>query len=539
MDKDGMKPVVGMLVPILLMAVMVMVGCVSANTVSESGLACGSTYRFRVSGLRRNASRDSAASSIYSFTSVSTECGDAPPPTITDQSPTFGSKTIRDMALTVGTSINKTLPDASGGNGTLKYSISPTMLPRGLAFNKRTRTLSGTPTAVQEAVSYTYKVTDTDSGSNLPNDTDTLNFTIAVNLQDCPPGARCTSPPTETPSNGGFPDTTHLQATALNFLDPITELTVWRMLGYKTVGVKVTTTDDWTIPSHYSFLLRVNTDETGLQVTTNNECDFSPVPRNSVEWRKRNEFDLSGTFGTATVIRCGKGSASNAGLDLVVVDTRTPNKTAYKDIVNDIMMAPHLENDNGNMTYHLNKAAMPSGSSLREDDAYETGGEFWNDILGNVSFSETANESAARIKIQGALLPSLPCDDDTAVACVRSSTVLKTMSNGKKKRVYVEPFNMFIVNYPLDGKVWTHLYGDYEDRLGERLYLPHLIGHEFGHTMGLKDHKVRKTLMYYAVSEWIYQRDMPPCTTKARNNDACDKHQYDIDSLKGLLAWTD
>ena len=516
-------------------------GHVSANTISESGLACGPTYRFRVYGLRNSASRDSVASPIYSFTSVPAACPDPPIPPIppsADRTPTFNVNTISPVVATVNQSFTKTLPGASSGNGALKYSISPT-LPTGLAFNKSTLTLSGTPTAIQESTTYTYKVTDTDSGSNLPNDTDTISFTIRVNAQDCSSGARCVPPPTETPDDGGFPDTTHLQATALDFLDPITELTVWRMLGYKTVGVKVTTTDDWTIPSHYSFRLRVNTDETGLQVTTNNECDFSPVPRNSVEWRKRNEFDLSGTFGSATVIRCGKGSASNAGLDLIVVDTRTPNRTAYKDIVNDLMMAPHLENDNGNMTYHLNKAAMPIGSSLREDDAYETGGEFWNGILGNVSFSETDNESAARIKIQGTLLPSLACDDATAVACVRSSTVLITMSNGKKKRVYIEPLNIFIVNYPLDGKVWTHLYHKYEEKLNKRLYLPHLIGHEFGHTMGLKDQKVRKTLMYYAVSEWIYQRDMPPCTDTAEEKDACDKHQYDIDSLKGLLAWTD
>ena len=45
--------------------------------------------------------------------------------------------------------------------------------------------------------------------------------------------------------------------------------------------------------------------------------------------------------------------------------------------------------------------------------------------------------------------------------------------------------------------------------------------------------------MYYTTSDNIYQRDMRPCTDKAKEKDACDKHQYDIDSLRGLLGWTD
>ena len=49
---------------------------------------------------------------------------------------------------------------ASGGTGTLLYSISPT-LPTGLSFNTSNGLISGTPTLVSALVSYTVTVTDT------------------------------------------------------------------------------------------------------------------------------------------------------------------------------------------------------------------------------------------------------------------------------------------------------------------------------------------------------------------------------------------
>ena len=65
------------------------------------------------------------------------------------------------------------LPEASGGDGELTYSISA--LPVGLEFDASTRTLGGTPTeATDGAVEITYTATDDD------DDTATLTFTIAI-----------------------------------------------------------------------------------------------------------------------------------------------------------------------------------------------------------------------------------------------------------------------------------------------------------------------------------------------------------------------
>ena len=71
-----------------------------------------------------------------------------------------------------------TLPAASGGRG-ITYTLSGP-LPAGLTFNSATRVLSGTPTVLQDAVSYTYTATDGKTS-------DTLTFTIAVD-EDTAPG---------------------------------------------------------------------------------------------------------------------------------------------------------------------------------------------------------------------------------------------------------------------------------------------------------------------------------------------------------------
>lgn len=90
-----------------------------------------------------------------------------------DTKPVF-SGTVSNQNYTVGTEISTlTLPEATGGQAPLMYSLTPTV--PGLTFNASTRTLSGTPpTAGTHAM--IYKVTDA-SGS-----TDTEAFVITVEV---------------------------------------------------------------------------------------------------------------------------------------------------------------------------------------------------------------------------------------------------------------------------------------------------------------------------------------------------------------------
>ena len=86
----------------------------------------------------------------------------------------FGAETIGNQAWVVGTAITSlTLPTATGGVGTITYSLSPT-LPSGVTFTASTRVLAGNPTGRFTSATFTY--TAEDAGGT----TVELTFTIVV-----------------------------------------------------------------------------------------------------------------------------------------------------------------------------------------------------------------------------------------------------------------------------------------------------------------------------------------------------------------------
>ena len=88
--------------------------------------------------------------------------------------PAFGGRTVADLSFTTHQAIaGVTLPAATGGVGTLTYTLTPA-LPTGLSFDASTRVLSGAPTASSTAKVYTYTVRDAGGA------TARLTFTIAV-----------------------------------------------------------------------------------------------------------------------------------------------------------------------------------------------------------------------------------------------------------------------------------------------------------------------------------------------------------------------
>ena len=104
---------------------------------------------------------------------------------------------INDQTYVVGTRIaDWVLPEASGGDGELTYSVSA--LSAGLEFDAATRTLEGTPTAATDgAVTVTYTATDTNSA------TATLTFTITVNPAPIAMVAGLTAEPAEIREDAG------------------------------------------------------------------------------------------------------------------------------------------------------------------------------------------------------------------------------------------------------------------------------------------------------------------------------------------------
>ena len=90
-----------------------------------------------------------------------------------DRMPSFGAAAIEAQRFRAGSPVESQLPAASGGDGTLVYSVSPA-LPGGMAFDADRRVLNGTPTAPASRARYVYTVTDEDG------DTATLGFELEV-----------------------------------------------------------------------------------------------------------------------------------------------------------------------------------------------------------------------------------------------------------------------------------------------------------------------------------------------------------------------
>ena len=91
-----------------------------------------------------------------------------------DLAPSFGDASVAPQRYTKGQEIDAfALPEATGGNGTLTYTLAP-ILPSGLAFDAETRIVSGAPTVIAAERLFTLTATDEDG------DADTLTFTVEV-----------------------------------------------------------------------------------------------------------------------------------------------------------------------------------------------------------------------------------------------------------------------------------------------------------------------------------------------------------------------
>ncbi len=120
------------------------------------------------------------AQAEYTYTATDDDGSITPTPLTFDlevtAAPLIFDATIPRQRYAPDEPVSVTLPTATGGDGALTYAITET-LPDGLIFTPATRVLAGTPTTEQDAVEYTYTVTDIDpAGANTAQQT----FTIAI-----------------------------------------------------------------------------------------------------------------------------------------------------------------------------------------------------------------------------------------------------------------------------------------------------------------------------------------------------------------------
>ncbi len=119
--------------------------------------------------------RDSLVYGAYggNYREATYEAADEPTPDPPDTSPRF-TGAVADQDYAVGEPIGTlVLPEATGGNGTLAYTLVPVVA--GLTFDPITRIVGGTPTATAEGThAMTYRVEDADGNEA------TLRFEVRV-----------------------------------------------------------------------------------------------------------------------------------------------------------------------------------------------------------------------------------------------------------------------------------------------------------------------------------------------------------------------
>ena len=94
---------------------------------------------------------------------------------VNDTSPSFGAQTVDSRLWDINTVITPiVLPTASGGDGSLTYTLTPTTMPQGMTWTASTRTIAGTPMSVMASQTYTWSATDADG------DVESLTFSIQV-----------------------------------------------------------------------------------------------------------------------------------------------------------------------------------------------------------------------------------------------------------------------------------------------------------------------------------------------------------------------
>ena len=144
-----------------------------------------------------------ATATMYTYTATDGDMNTAADDTATltfsitveaNTAPAFGSAvpSSTDLVFRVAQMVAHNLPEATGGNGAITYTLNG--MPPGLTFDgvARPPTLTGTPTAIAAAGVYTYTVRDAD------DDTDSRSFRISVDAEDTAPTFGDATTPAQT-----------------------------------------------------------------------------------------------------------------------------------------------------------------------------------------------------------------------------------------------------------------------------------------------------------------------------------------------------
>ncbi len=399
----------------------------------------------------------------------------APPSTPISEALNFGKVVAVDHRFRAGHSVSVPLPEARDGNGTLTYSIAPALrsgltfdLGNGLTFNAGTRAISGTPTAAANRTTYIYTATDEDE--------DTAQISVYVTVFDIG----------ETVVEGGV-------------ARPLLEST-WGVLGYHTVVLR-----EGTISRTDGHQLRLRI-PAGAGFQFGQTCTWpaaAPTDTTMLEssW-------LPSNYGFH-VVRCALGGGDavrvevqarlgDGGMPAVLYHATMNIKHSWHR--NDHTVAYYIRGTSvttihgvtvgtsiTGVTTDTQEGLFPASTStphpaLTAPANYASAANAWANVRARrVTVTPATAEAGADVVIEGYWDPHPAADRcGGSVACTYPAGTYPHIGDGQP----------FLIEDPprWDGgpqEVWTISLADWNGDRDMYEYLPYVLMHEFGHTLGL------------------------------------------------------
>ena len=368
--------------------------------------------------------------------------------------PSFGSVVALRHNFVVGQTVSVTLPTASGGTGVLRYSLAP-LVGNGVTFDGATRTVAGTAQAAANLATYTYTVTDAaNKTAQIPFHVTV--FDVSVRVAD----------------RGRARQLANLR---------------WGMLDY---GGGVLLETGFSRTDGHQFRLRLPA-SAGFEFGRTCLRYAAPTDTTVLEspWVASNvEF---------SVARCGLGSGASVSLEfqvrlgtsgtaasLYTATTTIPRVRHRNDHQVLYYITGTLANGNidGGQMFPTN-AGMTPNKELTAALNYQNAAKAWQNVTASgVTLDRLLSGSSPDVVISGYWDPGPGKEDSCkgSVACVHRPSTYPHMGNGQVFLIEDPP------RWPRKGsEEWTTTFDLADKEPLKYEYLPWVLMHEFGHTLGL------------------------------------------------------
>lgn len=475
------------------------------ESLTAGNLAPSTTYSFAVRGVGddiRYADEWGPASTVSATTCIvptptPEPCPDSDCPTPTPApTPTPPPSQQLKFPSTIKTAyyfpwnddVSVLLDAATGGTGPITYDISPT-IGDGLTFYEEARAISGKPKSTTGEIPYTYTATDS-SGAQASIELNITILAIAFHLER-PDGPKSDMNPSIVDRH-------------------------WRLLEWGLIRIK----NNSTIPINSDLLFRVRVPyATGLQMD-NTLCRWLELKIEKVvsQWESvpdyGSEDDLWSPWQPLNmpipVVRCGVGSGE---LEEIRLELRMSQSMMGEVLFShDELARRALHVDEDTVSYGIVDPLLPAkpvgafvdylqtteeGFNGFLSGVTHTAAEIWSgdsesdDIWGGQSvpttFSHISVEETPNVLISGLWRDhGFEQECGAAYACVKPGTVGDSHNTGQQQLIVAFPPNAF---EDQEGKIvfgyWTDNVELAMEMPNEAFYLPAVMLHEFGHTLGL------------------------------------------------------